>query len=72
MTLYTGNDDHIVLALAAPFAVRRGGEEVRVRIRGGLLGHWSVWTKTAVELIARIQRGPVDEDLLALDARVTD
>jgi dihydrodipicolinate synthase/N-acetylneuraminate lyase len=72
VTLYTGNDDHIVLDLAAPFAVRPGAEEVRVRIRGGLLGHWSVWTKTAVELLARIQRGPIDEDLLALDARVTD
>jgi dihydrodipicolinate synthase/N-acetylneuraminate lyase len=72
VTLYTGNDDHIVLDLAAPFAVRRGGEEVRVRIRGGLLGHWSVWTRTAVELLARIRRGPLDESLLALDARVTD
>jgi len=72
VVLYTGNDDHIVLDLAAPFAVRRGAEEVRVRIRGGLLGHWSVWTKTAVELLARVQRGPIDEDLLALDARVTD
>jgi dihydrodipicolinate synthase/N-acetylneuraminate lyase len=72
VALYTGNDDHIVLDLAAPFAVRRGAEEVRVRIRGGLLGHWSVWTKTAVELLARIQRGPLDEELLALDARVTD
>jgi dihydrodipicolinate synthase/N-acetylneuraminate lyase len=72
VALYTGNDDHIVLDLAAPFAVRRGAEEVRVRIRGGLLGHWSVWTRTAVELLARVQRGPIDEDLLALDARVTD
>jgi len=76
VTLYTGNDDHIVLDLAVPFAVRRGDEEVRVRIRGGLLGHWSVWTKKAVELHARIQAavaaGRVDEDLLALDARVTD
>jgi len=72
VTLYTGNDDHIVLDLAVPFAVRRGAEEIRVRIKGGLLGHWSVWTKTAVELLARIQRGPLDEALLALDARVTD
>jgi hypothetical protein len=72
VALYTGNDDHIVLDLAAPFAVRRGAEEVRVRIRGGLLGHWSVWTRTAVELLARVQRGPIDEDLLALDSRVTD
>jgi dihydrodipicolinate synthase/N-acetylneuraminate lyase len=76
VTLYTGNDDHIVLDLLTPFAVRRGQEEVRVRIRGGLLGHWSVWTKKAVELHARIRAAlearAVDEDLLALDARVTD
>ena len=76
VTLYTGNDDHIVLDLAVPFDVKRAGESVRVRIRGGLLGHWSVWTKTAVDLLERIQtsveRGMVDENLLALDARVTD
>ena len=72
VTLYTGNDDHIVLDLAAPLAVRRGGEEVRLRVRGGLLGHWSVWTQKAVELLERIQRGPLTEELLALDARVTD
>ncbi|MDA0226209.1 MAG: dihydrodipicolinate synthase family protein, partial [Proteobacteria bacterium] len=37
VTLYTGNDDHIVLDLVAPVAVMRGGEEIRVRMRGGLL-----------------------------------
>jgi hypothetical protein len=76
ITLYTGNDDHIVLDLAIPFAVRRGSEELRVRIKGGLLGHWSVWTQKAVELHARIRselgKGTISEDLLALDARVTD
>lgn len=72
VTLYTGNDDHIVLDLAVPFVIRRGSEEVRVRIRGGLLGHWSVWTKTAVSLLKRIQEGQLNEDLLALDSRVTD
>jgi dihydrodipicolinate synthase/N-acetylneuraminate lyase len=72
IALYTGNDDHIVLDLAVPFDVRRGSETVRVRIAGGLLGHWSVWTKTAVSLLERVKRGAVDEDLLALDARVTD
>jgi hypothetical protein len=76
ITLYTGNDDHIVLDLIAPFAVKRGNEEVRVRIKGGLLGHWSVWTKKAVGLHERIQAavasGWVDDELLALDARVTD
>ena len=76
VTLYTGNDDHIVLDLLAPFAVRRDGEEVRVRIRGGLLGHWSVWTRAAVALLERVHRaldtGEIDADLLALDSRVTD
>ena len=76
VTLYTGNDDHIALDLAVPFAVVRDGAEVRVRIRGGLLGHWSVWTRKAVELHARIHAavaaGRMDDDLLALDSRVTD
>ena len=76
VTLYTGNDDHIVLDLAVPFSVMRGSEEVRVRIRGGLLGHWSVWTRTAVELLQRIhqsiEKGQIEESLLALDSRVTD
>ena len=73
ITLYTGNDDHIVLDLATPFRLRRDGRDVTLRIKGGLLGHWSVWTRSAVELLERIQRAPrVDEDLLALDARVTD
>jgi hypothetical protein len=72
VALYTGNDDHIVLDLAAPFDIRRGDETVRVRIRGGLLGHWSVWTRSAVQLLEKLQKGSVDENLLALDARITD
>ena len=76
ITLYTGNDDHIVLDLLTPFVVKRGGEEVELRIRGGLLGHWSVWTRTAVELLARIHaavaNGAIPPELLALDSKVTD
>jgi dihydrodipicolinate synthase/N-acetylneuraminate lyase len=76
VALYTGNDDHIVLDLLQPFAVRHRDREVTVRIRGGLLGHWSVWTQSAVEQLARIHRaiaaGAVDDALLALDSRVTD
>ena len=72
VALYTGNDDHIVLDLAVPFDIRRGNDTVRVRIKGGLLGHWSVWTRSAVQLLERIHRGPLDAELLALDARVTD
>ena len=69
VALYTGNDDHILLDLAVPFSIKRDGDEVRVRIVGGLLGHWGVWTKTAVDLFKRIQTGKVD---LALDSRITD
>jgi hypothetical protein len=76
ITLLTGNDDHIVLDLLTPFTFRRGDEEVTVRIEGGLLGHWCVWTRRAVELVARIRRsrieGAIDPALLALDAAVTD
>jgi hypothetical protein len=76
ITLYTGNDDHIVLDLVTPFVIKRDGEEVALRIKGGLLGHWSVWTKTAVELLARIQAavaaGAIGLELLALDSKVTD
>ncbi len=76
VALYTGNDDHVVLDLVTPFAVVRDGEPVTVRIVGGLLGHWSVWTRRAVELLDRIHAavaaGRVDPDLLALDSKVTD
>ncbi|WP_102958541.1 dihydrodipicolinate synthase family protein [Mangrovicella endophytica] len=76
IALYTGNDDHILLDLALPFDIRHEGRTHRIRFKGGLLGHWSVWTKGAVSLFERVQAavraGTLDEDLLALDARVTD
>jgi dihydrodipicolinate synthetase family protein len=76
IALYTGNDDHIVLDLVTPFEVARGNERVEVRFRGGLLGHWSVWVRTAVDLFARCREAQsgncVDRELLALDSRVTD
>lgn len=76
VTLYTGNDDHIVLDLLSPFEVERDGKRISVRIRGGLLGHWSVWTQGAVQMLDRIHAavaaGPIDASLLALDSRVTD
>jgi hypothetical protein len=76
ITLYTGNDDHIVLDLAVPFTIIRDDEPVTVRFRGGLLGHWSVWTHGAVKVLDRIKAavaaGSIPDELLALDTRVTD
>jgi Dihydrodipicolinate synthetase family len=76
VALYTGNDDHILLDLTLPFDLRDNGVTVRTHIRGGLLGHWSVWTASAIKQFERCraaQGNPtVPADLLALDARVTD
>ena len=76
VTLYTGNDDHIVLDLVTPFTFCRDNADVTVRIQGGLLGHWSVWTHSAVQLLRRIHAavaaGQIDNALLALDSKVTD
>ena len=76
IAIYTGNDDHIVLDLLEPFTSLRNGEKVHLRIRGGLLGHWSVWTKSAVEQLSRIHAavdgGDIGADLLALNSKITD
>jgi dihydrodipicolinate synthase/N-acetylneuraminate lyase len=76
ITLYTGNDDHIVSDLITPFTVVTNGQPTTVRIKGGLLGHWSVWAKRAVELLecihAAVAAGSISSDLLRLDPQVTD
>jgi len=76
ITLYTGNDDHIVLDLLTPFGAKRDGAVVEARIKGGLLGQWGVWTRTAVRLLERLHQAVedqcIDADLLALDWRITD
>jgi dihydrodipicolinate synthase/N-acetylneuraminate lyase len=72
IALYTGNDDHIVADLLTPFDL---GGDTPLRIVGGLLGHWSVWTRAAAELHRRCRAvgdGPIPTELLALDAQVTE
>jgi dihydrodipicolinate synthase/N-acetylneuraminate lyase len=68
ITLYTGNDDNIVLDLLTPYEIG----ETRLRMVGGLLGHWSVWTLRAVELLRRIRESTDTDSLLPLAAAVTD
>ncbi len=76
VALYTGNDDHILLDLLSPYNVRRDEETVTLRIVGGLLGQWSVWTKAAVDMLARAHEaaasGGMASDLVALDGQLTD
>ncbi len=51
VALYTGNDDNIIMDLLTPYHFPVNGRTVERRIVGGLLGHWAVWTRRAVELL---------------------
>jgi hypothetical protein len=80
VALYTGNDDAIVTDLLTPFPASTGDRAVR--FTGGLLGQWAVWTRRAVEILARChavakdaQGNAAGDDarrLLALGAELTD
>lgn len=70
ITLYTGNDDNILNDLLTSFDFGTP----QIRIAGGLLGHWAVWTKTAVSHLALVKdsSNEVSTELLTLAAQVTD
>jgi hypothetical protein len=77
IALYTGNDDNILLDLLTPYRFQVDGKSVERRIVGGLLGHWAVWTRTAVQLHAECRRiagsgGSAPADLLSTAIHVTD
>ena len=76
IALYTGNDDSIVTDLLTEYRFCDGSGERAVRTRGGLLGHWAVWTHTAVEMFREIQAleagEPLDPKWLTLAAQITD
>lgn len=55
IALYTGNDDNIVGDLLTTFRFNVNGEYREKQIVGGLLGHWAVWTRKAVELLNEIK-----------------
>src|SRR5690606_10175199 len=54
IALYTGNDDNIVSDLISIYKFNVNGKEEEVQFRGGLLGHWAVWTSKAVELMDKV------------------
>ena len=70
IALYTGNDDHILLDLLAEFDFGSSP----IRIAGGLLGHWAVWTKSAVSHLALTKQyqDSVPSEVLTLANQVTD
>ncbi|MBQ7139702.1 MAG: dihydrodipicolinate synthase family protein [Clostridia bacterium] len=76
ITLYTGNDDSIVTDLLTTYSFQDGDQVRTCRVKGGLLGHWSAWTKTAVDMFRKIKAlpegAPVDPSWYTLAAQVTD
>jgi dihydrodipicolinate synthase/N-acetylneuraminate lyase len=75
--LYTGNDDNIVMDLLSEYQFKTLKGIKKVRIKGGLLGHWAVWTKKAVELLKEIHelldsQAPVPHELLTRAHQITD
>ena len=76
VALYTGNDDAIIADLLTEYKCIIDGEEKSVRCVGGLLGHWCVWTHTAVQYFRAIRDrkpgAPIDAAYLTLAAQVTD
>src|SRR5580700_5076011 len=77
IALYTGNDDNIVLDLVTPFHFKVNSKQNELRIVGGLLGHWAVWTKRAVELLAECRAlatsdRPLPQSVVRKSVEVTD
>lgn len=76
IALYTGNDDTIVTDLLTEYHIELGERTARLRIVGGLLGHWACWTRAAVELLDRCktlrEQSELPSELLTLAAQVTD
>jgi len=77
IALYTGNDDSIANDLLTVLRFRVGPKQVGLRIVGGLLGHWAVWTQRAVELLAEVHAvvgsgAAVPQELLIRGAEITD
>lgn len=63
--IFTTGNPHLEIADAPPQSVR---------MTGGLLGQWAVWTKRAVELLETIhsQNDALPSDMLTLAAQITE
>lgn len=77
ITLYTGNDDNIIVDLLSSYRIQTVDGPVTVRIKGGLLGHFCVWTRAAVTLVNEVHAvldndGDVPQELLTRNIEVTD
>lgn len=75
ITMYTGNDDNIVFDLISDFVFKTKNGMKTMKFSGGLLGHWCLWSKKAVELLEKAKQARISGDyheLLAIGAQITD
>jgi dihydrodipicolinate synthase/N-acetylneuraminate lyase len=73
IALYTGNDDNIIPDLLTTYKFKIGDQHIEKKFVGGLLGHWAVWTRKAVELLKEIKSGSTSvEKLLTKGISITD
>ena len=77
IALYTATTTTSCCDLITPFHFAAAERRTPRRIVGGLLGHWAVWTRTAVELLEQCQRlgkavEAVPGELLQRATEVTD
>lgn len=77
ITLYTGNDDNIVIDLLTKYRFTAAdGTYKEKQFSGGLLGHWTLWTHNVVNMFERLteakKHDKIDVELLTLAAQVTD
>jgi dihydrodipicolinate synthase/N-acetylneuraminate lyase len=77
LALYTGNDNNILGDLITPYELETANGPATIRLVGGLLGQFAVWTKIAVELL-NDAKAATDGDTAALarvmraDGQLTD
>jgi hypothetical protein len=75
IALYTGNDDSILVDLLSEYRLSADNKIVTKKIVGGLLGHWAVWTRTAVNLLNAVHNGEFDNNVKSMSVlanQITD
>ena len=72
IAMYTGNDDTILFDLLSSY--KFNGREIS--FVGGLLGHWSVWAKSTVDIFMKIKEAAINRaipvELMLLANQITD
>ncbi len=76
ITLYTGNDDNIVFDLLSNYEFTVDGNIYKNEFKGGLLGHWCVWTKAVVDMFEELKlakaKACIDKKWMTLATQITD